>query len=261
MYNMRTAKKLACLMLASTLVVASGCSKSDDPLMAESKESLVNMVNEMNTELNDNYTRIAELEELLKGVQGEESPEAGIVEIGDGTGRLTFTSVNDTIKLPVEFVYPGSQQAPSTSSVNISEAISIRPTSNWTVKVSGTKIELYHSSGVSGVITVGTLDREAQKTQAADLQEHLNTFFSKLPPETIKYNRIYLDDYWCGMDAISHTFIDSADAMIRCGLFGYGEVSGQYMFVYTGSQDAAKDEVILSLVKTMKVWNSNISIQ
>lgn len=257
-------KKIIALILAITTVVGlSGCQKDEnqDPLLSESKQSLVDMVNSTNNELITCYDRISELETLLKGVQGEKEPTPAISEMSDGTGRLTFNTVDGIITLPSEFKYPGSAQAPNTSSINISESVKITPTSNWTCKLTGTKLEVNHTSGIAGNITVGVLDREAQKTQAAELQAYLTEFFTGLPPETIKYSRLYLNDNWFGLDAVSHTFIDEKDAMIRCGILGYGEVSVQYFFVYKGERDAAKDEVILSLIKTLNVWNIQMSVE
>ena len=177
------------------------------------------------------------------------------------TGKKTFTTVNDTIAFPSEFKYPGSTQAPNTTSLNISEAVRIKPTANWICQMDGTTLELNHSSGISGKITIGTLDREAQKLLASSLEEHMSAWFTELPAGTIKYSRLYLKDDWFGLDATSNTNIDANPAHLRCGLLGFGDVSMQYMFVYSGDKDVAKDEVILSLIKTIEVWNIPLSVE
>lgn len=257
-------KSIIALSLALGLVVSlAGCGNDEekDPLLKESKQSLVEMVNSTNTELISCYERIGELEELLKSVQEEKGPTSAITEMSDGTGRRTFNTVNGTFSLPVEFKYPNSSQAPNTSSVNISEAVKITPTANWTLKLTGTTLEVSHTSGIAGTITVGYLDREAQKTMVADLQPYLDELLSSLPIDTKKTGSLFLNDNKFGIDNISHTFMDEKDAMIRCGILGYGEISLQYFFVYTGEQDSAKDEVILSLIKTLNIWNIQLSVE
>lgn len=249
-------------MLMSLSLVSCGNDEVQDPLMEESKETLVDMVNTLNTENGNYLNRISELETMLRGVQGEEVETSGITEMGDGTGRLTFNSVDDVITLPVEFNYPGATQADNTSSVEINEAFSFRPTSNWTVQMSGTSIGLYHTSGISGTIKVGMRDRTAQRTTVAEVETYMKEqFFSQLPPETVKYSTLFVNGTSYGVDAESHTFIDEADARLRCGLLGYSDYSLQYFFVYTGEQDSAKDEVILSLLQTIRIYNYNLSIQ
>lgn len=262
---MHKINKILALLLASiTLISLAGCSNEDeDPLMSESKETLVAMINEGNTRETEYLTRITELETLLKGVQGEEVQTSGIEVMGDGTGRETFISTDGQITFPVEFNYPGATQATNEETcVNINEAFSVKPTSNWTVKVDGASIELYHTSGISGKITAGKRDREVQKTTVGDLKTYMSdTFFSELPPESIKYSTIFINGTEFGWDASSHTFIDSEDAMLRCGLIGYSDQSLQYFFVYRGEDDSAKNEVILSLLQTIKAWNDYISIK
>ena len=88
-----------------------------------------------------------------------------------------------------------------------------------------------------------------------------NTFFSELPPENISYSTIFINGTEFGWDASSHTFIDSEDARLKCGLVGYSDQSLQYFFVYKGENDAAKNEVILSLLQTIRAWTNVLSIK
>lgn len=255
-------KKAITLALIIMTVGLVGCkNSSDDPLMGESKQSLVDMVNSANEELITCYDRISELESMLTSVSEEKGPTSAITELSDGTGRKTFNTVDGMFSLPIDFKYPGSQQAPNTSSVNISEAVSIVPTSNWECKLNGTTLELSHSSGIAGTITVGSLDREAQKTQASELQGYIDEMLSQLPIDSKKASSLFVNEIQFGVDNVSHTFIDEEDAMLRCGILGFSDVSVQYFFVYKGKQDSAKDEVVLSLIQTLKIWNSKMSVE
>lgn len=263
MYTDKILVKMSKLIVMVVIVVMLvGCKDdSGDPLLGESKETLVGMINKLNSDVVSLTEDISELETKLTEIQEEKGPTPGIQVIDEITGKKTFTTVNDTIAFPTEFKYPGSVQAPNTSSLNITEAVKIVPTNNWICQINGTTLELNHSSGITGIIKVGTLDREAQKTKVEDLESYMSTFFSELPAGTIQYSRLYLKDTWFGLDATNNTSIDSNPAMIRCGILGYGEVSIQYTFVYSGERDAAKDEVILSLIKSMQVWNVELSVE
>ena len=97
-------------MLMSLSLVSCGNDEVQDPLMEESKETLVDMVNTLNTENGNYLNRISELETMLRGVQGEEVETSGITEMGDGTGRLTFNEFsNGTVVFPNPLVYPDAE--------------------------------------------------------------------------------------------------------------------------------------------------------
>ena len=260
---MKGSTKCKIIAISMALLCLTACgNSSDDPLMKESKESLVNMVNQLNNQVIEYSKQIEELNNKLVGVYGSESPTAAISEMSDGTGRLTFNSVDDMITLPVPFQYPGVVQSANTLSVNITEAVSFKPTYNWLLRLDGPVAELNHPSGVGGKITVGTLDRASQSTTAMQLQDYLNeNFFSQLPPETVQYNRIYVDGNWFGVDAKSHTYTDSKDAQLRCGLIGFGDTAVQYFFVYTGESDVTNDDLISSVINTIQIWDTQILVQ
>lgn len=257
-------RKLISIILASIMMLSlAGCKKEDpnrDPLLDESKETLVQMINDMNTDMATYLNRITELEDVLKRVDEEKGPTSAITKLNDGTGKETFNTVDNTFTLPIEFKYPDSAQAPNTSSINISEAVKITPTSNWVCKLNGTTLELSHSSGIAGTITVGSLSRDAQKFLVTDLQPYMDELLKELPIDSKRPSKLFLNDTQFGVDNISHTYIDQEDAMLRLGLLGYGDVSIQYVFVYKGEQDSAKDETIISLMSTVKVWNNQLSI-
>lgn len=257
-------RKIALALAVISIISLAGCKdENQDPLLSESKESLVSMIHSNEETIISLNDKITELDQLLKGIQGEKVETSGIEEMDDGTGRLTFVSVDGLIKFPVEFNYPGATQATNESTrVNINETFSFKPTSNWLVKVDGASVTLYHESGISGKITAGKRDKQVQKTTLEDVKTYMNeSFFSELPPEQIQYSSLFIDGTEFGWDAQSHTFIDSKDARLRCGLLGYSDQSLQYFFVYGGEQDSAKDEVIISLLNTVSAWNKAISIK
>ena len=253
-------KKLTVLMLAITLISLTGCgNKSNDPLMGMKKVELVNLANSQMTELEQAYTRIDEVEKLLKGIQDEEVPSAAISVMGDGTGRLTFNSFQDKIIFPKPFEYPGSTQISNTASVNITKSLKVAPTSNWALRLKGTELELEHASGISGTIKAGMIKEMFPRESMQE--EVFAPFFEELPPDTVKYSKLFLDDNWWGLQAMTPTFIDSEEAYLRMGMLGIGDQCFTYSFVYKGKPDVGKDEVILTLLKTVKLSEQTLRVE
>lgn len=255
---------LSLIMVAITIFSLTSCgSKDSDELSKYSKTELIEMVHEMEDTAIVMSDRIDSLEEMLKGVQGEEVKGSGITEFNDGTGRLTLNSIDSVVELPKPFEYPKSVQYYNNSSISLDDGITIKPSSNWIVSLSGTQINLQHnSSEIYGVITIGGFDKaDRNKPAASDLNDSINEFFESMPPETISMSRIFVDSNWCGTNAKAHTFIDQEDAQIRCGFFGFGDLNITYWFAYKGLEDPSKDELIITLMQTMKIYKNNLRIE
>lgn len=255
-----------------TIFSLTSCKKEDpnaDPLLSETKETLVDMVNSLNQQIIDDATEIDRLNEKLTEVQSEQKPTPGITEMSDETGRLTFYSVDGAIQLPTELIYPGSEEASNTSKINISDSVSVIPTSNWGVKILGSRLDMTHINGIYGQISVGYLSKDARKAvEVASspnklgeyLEGYLDESFKDMQVNTKKYSRLFLNDTQYGVDATITTFVDEEDATIRCGILGYGEISLQYCFYYMGKDDAIYNEAITSLIRTITILNQQLSV-
>ena len=254
------------LVLAITVVMVvnlalTGCKggSEKDPMLKQSKKELVETIYTQLDEMGTLYEEIEEKETLLKGIQDEEMPSAAISSMNDGTGRLTFNSFRDMIHFPEPFDYPGSTQISNVTSVQLSNSLKITPTSNWTFKLIGTTLELEHVSGVVGTIKVGEITEVYKRD---DLQEDVFTpFFGGFPPETIKYSKIFLDETWRGLQAMTATTVDNEPAYLRAGMVGLGGQSFVYMFLYDGEKDDEKDEIIQNILKTTKMSGQEIRIE
>jgi len=62
-----------------------------------------------------------------------------------------------------------------------------------------------------------------------------------------------------GKYANINTTIDAQPATLKAGAIGYGGVSVTYMFGYDTEYDATKNELIDTLLKTLKINNQDIS--
>lgn len=250
-----------CLSLTAALAIGtlSGCGKKDkDELLSLKKEEIVAMYRDLESANNDQILRIDELETMLKGIQDEEAPTSAISVMGDGTGRLTFNSFKNQIILPAELAYPESTQISSTGSISIVENVSLSPGNNWLVKMGNSQAELEHSNGISAIFKVGSVRNLYDKNK---LQEDvLSPFLKELPPDTVVYNNIFINDVMWGVQATTGTFIDSEQANLRIGVIGFAERSMVYMFCYRGEKDELKEEAITSLLNTMKFFGGDVRI-
>lgn len=252
------------LSILSISTILTGCKDKGevDPLQEMSKDELISYVRTLETESNTSFERIAELEELLRGIQGEDEATGAITEFSDGTGRLTLNSLDKMVQLPAPFEYPRSTQSYNASTVNITDNISVKPSSNWVVSLTGTQVEFEHtSSKISGIIKVSNVDKTQKRIPTEELTDYINEFFTSMPPETIKFSRVYVDSNWMGMDASAHTFINEEDAQLRCGMVGYGDICITYMFCYKGQEDEAKNELVLTLLQTMNIYTKALRVE
>ena len=254
-----TNKIVLILLIIAMLVCITGCKNKKDPLTKLSKDELVEIINGQLEDLNDKDEEIKELKDGLKGVQTENGPTSAIISIGDGKGRTTFNSVDGKIIFPKPFEYPGSTQAPNTSSVNITSTLSIIPTNNWITVLDGTTLELEHVNGTKGIIRAGQIKQAYNREELQ--KEVMNEFFSELPPSDVIYKKLFLNDQWWGIEGLTSTTINENKAYIRCGMLGLGEQSFVYMFLYDGEKDSGKDEIIISLLRTIKMFGQQLRLE
>lgn len=207
-------------------------------------------------ELENNYNS---LRIMYSTLTSEDAPTSCIDYVGDGTNQLTFKSVDSKIIFPASFQYPASEQVAASGSINIVNEVSTTPGSNWITKLTGSTLELEHSSGISGIIKVGGIGTlyDAEQLQSDVLQP----WFESIPESSVTYQDIFIDRVKFGSQAITPTMIDSENAVLRCGMVGYGANSVTYVFVYRGAQDLTKDESILNVINSISINGVSLTVE
>lgn len=252
-------KRIISFILALTTLSVSvvGCGTNDPRFKGMKTEEIIAAYDAME----NNYLLANQQYNDLKNVYDsimEQGPTSAISSIGDGTGKLTFNSVDSKIIFPESFKYPASQQTSASGSIDIVQNVSVTPGQNWICKLNGASLELEHSTGISGVIKVGTITDLYNQASLQD--EVLAPWLSKLPKETIKYENIFVNGIAAGCQATTPTMIDSENSFLRCGMLGFGSYSITYVFVYRSLQDATKDESILNVLKSIYIAGNQVSI-
>jgi hypothetical protein len=292
--TMRT-KAFLLIMSVMVAVIVSGCKKEEPIDETEfagwEREQLYEEIWALQDEIiysEEAYDELANSMEAA-GLMEESTPAIG--QINDGTGRGMFLTVDGTISFKKPWIYPESQEAADTSSISVNERISVRPGSNWRMKLSASRLELVHDSGVFGEITVGSLEDaeetygragiEIPETEVIDSEGNIsyeqvidpsediriNENFLKVIVEpwvnevpsgtTAKYNRIFLNDRAAGYQLKMGCLANTSHARIVCGMFKTGDYSCQYVFMYYGEQDQLKEEYISKVVGSISGGGGN----
>ena len=69
------------------------------------------------------------------------------------------------------------------------------------------------------------------------LQDYMSeNFFKDWPPENITYRVIMNEDMKTGVNAYTHTFIDSEDAYVFVGMLNFGNTTLVYSCCYKGEE-------------------------
>ena len=252
-------KRIISTVLAITTLATSivGCGTEDPRFKGMKTEEIIAKYDEME----NNYLIASQQYDQLKTVYDslmEQGPTSAVSSIGDGSGKLTFNSVDSKIIFPESFKYPGSEQTSASGSISIVKNVSVTPGQNWICKLNGASLELEHSTGISGVIKVGTVtDLYNQESLQAEV---LAPWLEKLPKDTIKYENIFVNGLASGCQATTPTMIDSENSFLRCGMLAFGSYSVTYVFVYRSLQDATKDESILNVLKSITMSGNQVSI-
>ncbi|MBO5386780.1 MAG: hypothetical protein J6A59_01370 [Lachnospiraceae bacterium] len=244
---------LSMLLLVTLISCVTGCEDKDqDPLLSESKETLVAAIHSYEDDIAGLITEVEDLEIKLKGVTGEDVPPEAISTIGDGTGRLSFNSYKDTITFPELLMYPEALSTPALNDVYITDNVSFTPTANWVMKLDGTTTELEYTDEITGTIKVVAYDTMYDiEILKARLQEWVDT----LPPdEKMQWTKMFVADNFCGYDILSkESMIDAEPAVVRIGMFAYGQKAVSYAFVYRGENSPLKDEAIKNIITSIEI--------
>lgn len=257
-------KRILGLGLIVTMLVTSlvGCGSDEekDPLLSESKETLVASIHDKDDQIAILNTKVSDLETLLKGVTGEDVPPTAISTIGDGTGRLSFNSYKNTITFPELLMYPNSISTPAENKIYIVDEVGFTPSSNWVLKMDGTTVELEHSNGITGTIKVVAYD---DMYDPEILKVRIQEWVDTLPPdELMQYTKIFVADNFSGYDVLSSSsMIDAENAVLRIGMTAFGKKAISYAFVYRGEADSVKDEAVKSLISSIEMNGSKLTME
>lgn len=258
---MKISKKLltTATIMSLTLVTLTGC-KNKDPLSYEEmdKEQLVEELYAMDNKYDTIFKENEKYKDMLKVLDSSGSTAPSISVMNDGSGHLTFNTYDSKMIFPNTFVYPGTVEISANTKIVLADQFSISPTNGWITKLNGASLELEHSSGISGLIKVGSID-ELYVT-GSFREDILQPWFKDISTDTVVYSDIFVNNKMWGGQAKAPIYIDEELAYLKAGMYGLGKYSVQYVFVYRGANDPGKDELVDSLLNTMELLNLDVSV-
>lgn len=244
-------------LITSTAIALSlcGCGKDKGPTIEEvqaENQVMLGMIAEKDTQ-------IEQLNNTVQSLLGSDGPPTAISEVADGTGQKTFNSIGGKIIFPTNLEYKGSVQGPNTSSIKLSDRISIVPSDNWVIQINGTTTKYSHPNGIYGTIKVSAIQESFKNDVIND--EVLSPFLDSIPSTKCEKGTVYLEQTERGMYADLNILNNGKPAVLKCGVMGYMDTAMVYTFYYEGDYDSTKDELINSLLKTIKIGQQQLRIE
>lgn len=241
---------------------ACGNDEDKDPYLNYSKQELVDLVRTYETQMQTLNDELTEKETLLQGIQSSTDPTTAISEMTDGTGRLTFNEFSDgTVLFPTPLSYPDSEVGSTANKIYLTNQFCLAPDSSWNCVLKGSTIELENNDlHIGAQITVGY--RNGDYLTPEYLQSYMDSnFFVGWPPENIKYSVLMADTIKAGVDAYTHTFIDSEDAWVRIGVGQLGTTTFTYQVCYKGDENSVANAAIMNLLQSIQISGQPIQIE
>lgn len=260
-----TGKKLIAVGLISTMLMTNlvACGKKDDEaasLKRASKDDIIKQYEQLKTDYNDLSITYNELLNSFSGEFSANQKDVGIKEIGDGTGRFTLSSNDAKIYFSKELVFPHASEVSASGSISITKDATIQAADNWITNLSGSELTLEHTSGISGTVKIGSYTDDMDMEYIKD--KYLPTWVEDdIPPTECTYSYIFLkgSQTKLGAQVAAPTTVDGKDATLRCGVFGYMGVAVSYVFVYRGTKDNTKDELIKTVLNSIQIGKNSVT--
>ena len=249
-------------MMTISLVSCGKQADNNDPYKDMSKDDLKGIIYNLQDQVYSLQNEVNEKTTLLEGVQTNTDPSTGIQTMPDGTGRLTFNQFTDgTVLFPKALQFQGGTNGQTNGKISITDRVQIYPDSSWVVNINKSKVEFESPDlGISVQVAVGELTGDALKVDV--IKDYMQTtFFADWPPDDITYRTVMCNGYQVGINAYTHTFIDSDDAYVYIGMLNRGTTSVCYTACYKGDESVTKNSAIENLLQSMQISTFNISIE
>ena len=252
-------RKVMMVIAVGAVMSLTGCKGGDD-------ESLQNMYDELEmdyelsqVELEEANEKIADLEDKLSESSGVTEDNAKGIDGLDLTNNAeSFERAGSRLKFESTLKYTDAYQDPNTSSLMLSDEISVDPSNNWVIEIDGTNTRYNHPTGIVGEISVESIDEEVQDIFLEN--EILKPFLETLNKKSDYTYRVYVGKEWKGMCNTALITTDTGDGIVKSGIIGVEDVAVTYCFYYDGEVDRTKSELIDSLIKSMTIKGSAVRI-
>lgn len=247
--------KLIAIAILTTAMGLTGCNNSE----LEEQLSVLQGEYEILTAERDS------LLEEVENLKNQVNSSLGIDGLGDGIDELetdnktdNFVQIRSKITFDTTLRYKDSYQAPNTSKIMLSDLVTINPSNNWIIQMNGTSTKYNHSTGIVGEIIIGSVDELTDDVFMES--EMLEPFIATLSQARGYNNRVYVEDKWSGMCSTQVISVDTGHATLKFGVIGYDKTTITYCFYYDGESDKAKNELIDTMIRTMRIKDKPVTV-
>lgn len=255
-------KRATCLLLAMTMIMTTltGCSGGDDRFAGKSKADIIAEYQRLEADYLAQTEQLVQTQNALDALSADGTVTEAITVMGDGTGRFTFNSTDSKIIFPNSFVYPNAQAIAPDGSITVTTGVTVSPSSTWITRINGSSLELEQSTNrISGTIKVNSIAEQLPVDTL--LTDVLQPWFDTVSYAGVDYTDVFVNTSSFGKQAETPIMIDSENAYLVCGMVGLGSYSVTYVFVYRGTEDATKNELIRNVINSVKINGNALLVQ
>ena len=175
-----------------------------------------------------------------------------------GDGVYEFVRVDGKAIFPNQLQLPNSRDDINNSHVLVGSRFRFVPSNNWSVRMSGTRLDLVHPASIWGSVrSVGIRERVAE----AGMQDILRDFFKGFPATTITYRRVHIDEVVSGLFAQADIVIDGKNNSLMVGFVNRGESAVLMMFLYEDNDTGVQKELVDSFIRSGSFGDSRIRLE
>ena len=254
-------KRATCLILtiAMLMTMLTGCN-NEGRFAGMSKADIITEYESLEKDYFSQTEQLVQTQNVLEALSADGTVTEAVTTMGDGTGRFTFNSTDSKIIFPNSFVYPNAKAIVPDGSITITSGVTVSPSSTWITRINGSSLELEQSTNnISGTIKVNTITE--QLSVETLLTDVLQPWFDTVSYTGVDYTDIFVNTTSFGKQAETPIMIDSENAYLVCGMVGLGSYSVTYIFVYRGTEDATKNELIRNIINSVKINGNALLVQ
>lgn len=254
-------KRATCLLLVITTLMTTltGCGE-EGRFSGMSKTDIIAEYEALEADYLAQTEQLVQTQNSLDALSKDGTVTEAITVMGDGTGRFTFNSTDSKIIFPNSFVYPNAQAIAPDGSITITSGVTVSPSSTWITRINGSSLELEQSTNkISGTIKVNSIVEQLPADTL--LTDVLQPWFDTVSYSGVDYTDIFVGTTSFGKQAETPIMIDSENAYLVCGMVGLGSYSVTYVFVYRGTEDVTKNELIRNVINTVKINGNALLVQ
>lgn len=246
-------KKIVLFLILMTLI--SGCGQNEPA--GPSVESLLMENEQLLAEVKGLNEKLNEANTVISKVAGEDKEPTFISYIDTSETIKGFNSFDGKIFLPTTLEFPASNQSSGVGYISLVQNIEIYPSQNWSSKISGTNIEMQHSNEIKASLKLASTK---ESLTADEIKEKvMMPVINSMPANSVKYSTVFLEEFPRGNIATIEAFIDGKEATMKLICINIGEVVILGNSVYLGPKSDVNEEIIETLLRSMKVLNQKLT--